>query len=343
MKKMIYTCIAALIMAGCTPVQPYNAPDNSVKEVEKVTFAKGADVSWLTRMESEGLTFKNSSGESVECMELLRDECGVNSIRLRVWVNPAEGWNNKDDVLAKARRAAALGLAVMVDFHFSDTWADPAHQDVPAAWASHDIAALQNDVKGHVTEVLTALSTFGVTPQWVQIGNETRGGMMYPEGQLANGSNFALLVNAGYDAVKAVFPDAVVIVHVDSGDRSDLYSRIFGYLKENNGKYDMIGMSFYPDAASWEESTVKLTDNIKAVNKVYGKPVMICEIGMDYQEGAACKAMISKIMQEFGTTGAILGGIFYWEPQAPAGYNGGYGKGCFVDGAPTQALDPFKE
>ncbi|MBR1574252.1 MAG: glycosyl hydrolase 53 family protein [Bacteroidales bacterium] len=341
MKMNILTLAAALLATCCTPVQPYNAPDNSVPETPAVTFAKGADVSWLTQMESEGLTFKNKAGESQECMALLRDDCGVNAIRLRVWVNPAEGWNNIDDVLVKARRAASLGLAVMIDFHFSDTWADPANQNVPAAWASHDITALQKDVKEHVTAMLTALKTYGVTPQWVQIGNETRGGMMYPLGKYENGANFAQLVNAGYDAVKAIFPDTQVIVHIDSGDRADLYARIFGYLKLQNGKYDIIGVSFYPEAESWQASTATLVSNIKTANTTYGKPVMICEIGMTWSEGEACKSMISQIMKDFGTSGDVLKGIFYWEPEAPAGYNGGYAKGCFADGTPTVALDPF--
>lgn len=335
--------VLALILAGCTPAQEYHAPKEGTPQQE-VVFAKGADVSWLTQLESEGETFKTPSGVTTECMTLLRDECGVNAIRLRVWVNPAAGWNNISDVLVKARRAAALGMGVMIDFHFSDTWADPGHQEVPAAWASHDIGTLQKDVKDHVTEMLTALKTYGVTPQWVQIGNETRGGMMYPLGQYAaDNRNFMLLVDAGYEAVKAIFPDSQVIVHLDSGDRLDLYTRIFGYLANYGARYDMIGMSFYPDPEKWESATATFISNIKSVSTSYKRPVMLCEIGMDYTEAEKCKSTIARIMSEFGTSGDILKGIFYWEPEAPAGYNGGYGKGCFVDGAPTVALDPFKE
>lgn len=343
MKKL--TLIAAFLMAvacGCNPELPYNEPEKN-PEQQEVVFAKGADVSWITQMESEGLTFKNSAGTTCECMTLLRDDCGVNAIRLRVWVNPQQGWNNADDVLVKARRAAALGLAVMIDFHFSDTWADPGNQNTPADWASHSIEQLRTDVADHVTATLTSLKDYGVKVQWVQIGNETRGGMMYPLGKYENGGNFASLVNAGYNAVKAVYPQAQVIVHLDSGNRLDLYTRIFSYLSSNAASYDMIGMSFYPEASSWETSTATLIDNIKAVNATYGKPVMICEIGMGWDEAPQCKGVLSKIMGEMGTKGDILKGIFYWEPEAPAGYNGGYNKGCFANGAPTEALDPFKD
>ena len=99
-------------------------------------FAKGADVSWLTEMEGDGVNFYSASGKKQECLSLLRD-LGVNSIRLRVWVNPDGGLCNKNDVVAKAWRAQQLGFRLMIDFHYSDTWADPAHQTVPAAWQGY--------------------------------------------------------------------------------------------------------------------------------------------------------------------------------------------------------------
>ncbi len=336
--------ITAVVFAACSACSKNDTPvtpDPDPVEPITVSYAKGADVSWLTQMESEGITFQTQDGETMECMKLLRDECGVNAIRLRVWVNPEEGWNNIPDVVVKARRAAALGLAVMIDFHFSDTWADPSHQAIPAAWADMTIDEAAAAVKAHVTEMLTALKEFDVTPQWVQIGNETRGGMMYPLGEYTNGTNYATLVNAGYDAVKAIFSDCIVIVHLDGGDNINLYNRIFGYLKTNGGKYDMIGMSFYPELDTIDDQTDQLLANIKTVNTTYGKPVMICEIGLEYSEAAACKSMIQRIMDE--SDSSIMKGIFYWEPEAPAGYNGGYDKGCFEDGAPTEALDAFKE
>jgi len=101
--------------------------------------------------------------------------------------NPASGWNNADDVLVKARRAAALGLRVMIDFHFSDSWADPGQQTVPAAWAGYDLPQMKTAVAAHVTSVLTKLKSFGITPEWVQVGNETRTGMLWPLGSSDNG------------------------------------------------------------------------------------------------------------------------------------------------------------
>ena len=143
--------------------------------------------------------------------------------------------------------------------------------------------------------------------------------------------------------MKAICPDAKVIVHLDAGNDQWVYNRMFDILQANGGKYDMIGMSLYPYWAEQEGKTggwLKVADdciaNIKHVKQKYNKPVMICEIGMPYDQAEACKQLIAKMMQ------ADVEGIFYWEPQAPNGYNDGYNLGCFDNNAPTIALDAFK-
>lgn len=340
--------LAATIMCGsCTEDGPVTNPRQDSPVVEKETgFARGADVSWLTQMESEGLKFYTPGEDrrEMECMQLLRDYCGVNSIRLRVWVNPVEGWNNIDDVTVKARRAEALGLRTMIDFHFSDTWADPGHQEMPQAWQGLTFDELKSAVATHVTDVLTSLRNAGVTPEWVQIGNETTPGMMLPAGDVeSNPKQLTELNNAGYDAVKAVFPEAMVIVHLDGGNDQWRYDRMFDVLESNGGKYDMIGMSLYPywaeeqgEPGGWQKVAEDCIANIDHVRGKYNKPVMICEIGMPYDQPEACRQLIARMME------TPVEGIFYWEPEAPAGYNGGYNLGCFDNGAPTPALDAFK-
>ena len=154
--------LAASVFCGaCSEDGPITNPrqDNPSVIEKEAGFARGADVSWLTQMESEGRKFytPGSDREEMECMQLLRDHCGVNSIRLRVWVNPKDGWNNVDDVVLKARRAENLGLRTMIDFHFSDTWADPGHQEMPEAWKELSFDNLKSAVANHVNETLTAL------------------------------------------------------------------------------------------------------------------------------------------------------------------------------------------
>ncbi len=314
--------------------------------VKETGFARGADVSWLTQMEAEGRKFYTPGTPRVqkECMQLLRDVCGVNAIRLRVWVNPADRWNSIDDVVAKAVRAERLGLRTMIDFHFSDTWADPGHQEMPAAWKGLAFDDLCKAVAAHVVETLKALKAAGVTPEWVQVGNETTPGMMLPVGSVDNPKQLTALNNAGYDAVKAVFHDAKVIVHLDSGQDQWRYDRMFDILRDNGGRYDMIGMSLYPywaeqngETGGWRKVAADCKANIDHVKAKYGKPVMLCEIGMPWEPAENCKALLSEMMT------ADVEGIFYWEPQAPSGYNGGYQLGCFDNDAPTVALDPFKK
>lgn len=320
------------------------APTESATTVKETGFARGADVSWLTQMESEGRKFytRGNDRKEMECMQLLRDYCGVNSIRLRVWVNPKDRWNSIDDVVEKAVRAEKLGLRTMIDFHFSDTWADPGHQEMPEAWKTLSFEELKNAVGKHVTETLTALTAAGVTPEWVQIGNETTPGMMLPTGSIENPVQLTELNNAGYYAVKSVLPDAKVIVHLDGGNDQKRYDKMFDILDANGGKYDMIGMSLYPywaqlegETGGWQKVADDCESNINHLKQKHNKPVIICEIGMPYNEGETCRQLISRMMK------TDVEGIFYWEPQAPNGYNGGYSLGCFDNDAPTVALDAF--
>lgn len=346
--NLITVCLlaASISFGAYSEESQATTPKQETTNVEKETgFARGADVSWLTQMEAEGRKFytPGEDRQEKECMELLRDYCGVNSIRLRVWVNPKDGWNNIDDVVIKARRAEKLGLRTMIDFHFSDTWADPGHQEMPEAWKSLSFDELKSALANHVAETLIALQKAGVAPEWVQIGNETTPGMMLPVGSVENPVQLTQLNNAGYDAVKSILPEAKVIVHLDGGNNQWAYDRMFDILESNGGKYDMIGMSLYPywaeqqgETGGWKKVSDDCIANINHLKQKYSKPVMICEIGMPYDQGEVCKQLIAKIM----TT--EVEGIFYWEPEAPNGYNNGYTLGCFDNDAPTVALDAFK-
>lgn len=328
---------------------PGTAPNNPA--LTPSDFAKGADVSWITRVESEGHKFYDADGNEAEAMRLLRDECGVNSIRLRVWVNPTDRWNGKSDVIEKAVRAHELGMRLMIDFHFSDDWADPGKQRVPAAWEGKNPEQMAAAVSDHVTDILSALRLKGITPEWVQIGNETTNGMLWESGRVAGTrtGEFVRYLNAGYDAVKEIFPRAKVIVHLDNGFDQGLYKWFFDLMQAAGAKYDMIGMSLYPekestDGGQWSVATdmAKVNTcmaNIRAVNSRYGKPVVICEIGFHYTNGKGAATAISTIMNAFKGDNRLQG-IFYWEPAIPQGYTG-YNKGAFVDGRPTEALSPF--
>lgn len=357
LKIFSFALITALLFASCGSDEPddnrgNNPPGGEVNPVpptSSAAFAKGADMSWITKMESEGLKFYAPGSKVPEdAMQILRDTKGINAIRLRVWVNPADKWNNIDDVLVKARRAHSLGLRLMIDFHFSDTWADPGNQTPPAAWKNKDLDGMKTEIAAHVTDLMSKLKSEGIVPEWVQIGNEITNGMLHPLGHIDRPANLAALLNAGYDAVKSVSPDSKVIVHLDKGEDSWRYNNVFGKLKQHAGKYDIIGMSLYPEdpndqnPVNWKSVTDKCLANIRNLHATYNVPVIICEVGMHYTKGAMANQWLTYLREESEKLG-FVDGIFYWEPQAPAGYNNGYFKGCFIDNAPTEALDAFKK
>ena len=229
-KVTILGSVAAILL-GCKG-NPYGPTDQDTpKPVEDVIYAKGADVSWVTQMESDGQKFYSADGREMECTALMK-ELGFNAIRLRVWVNPDGGWCGKDDVVEKAKRAQALGMRIMVDFHYSDSWADPSKQVVPEAWASYDLANMVGAVGTHTKEVLQALKDAGVTVEWVQIGNEVNNGMLHPLGLVQGQTyqNFVSLVRAGRNAAIKVYPDVKTIIHVSNGHDYELFDWFFNNL-----------------------------------------------------------------------------------------------------------------
>lgn len=305
-------------------------------------FVKGADVSWLTQMESAGKKFYNSSGTETECMQLLKNT-GVNSTRLRVWVNPAAGWCNTADVVAKAIRAKSLGMKILIDFHYSDTWADPGQQTKPAGWAGQDVATLQTSVYNHTLAVMNTLKTNGIIPDWAQVGNETNDGMLWPEGKASvNMTNYAKFFIAGYNAVKAVSSTTKVMVHLSNGYDNALFRWNLDGLKTNGAVWDVIGMSLYPTTANWSTLNSQCLTNMNDMVSRYGSEVMVCEAGMSWDQAAACNSFLNDLVSKVKSVSNNKGiAVFYWEPQA---YNNwqGYTLGAFDNsGKPTIALNAF--
>ena len=307
------------------------------------TFAKGADVSWLTQMEAAGIKFYNTAGTQTEGMALMKS-LGMNTIRLRVWVNPSPAWNNTADVVAKALRAKNLGMRIMIDFHYSDSWADPGKQTKPAAWAGQDFATLKLSLANHTSAVLNELKNNNVTPEWVQVGNETNNGMLWPDGKASvSMSSFAQLINAGYDAVKSVFPTTKVIVHVSNGQDNSLFRWMFDGLKNNGAKYDVIAMSLYPSPANWATLNSQCLANMNDMVARYNKEVMVAEVGMSWDSPNECKLFLSDLITKVkSVTGGKGTGVIYWEPQAYNNFQG-YTLGAFNNsGKPTMALSVFQ-
>lgn len=306
-------------------------------------FANGADIGWLSQMEAQGYVFNNDSGVQENCLVILKEH-GINALRFRVWVNPTGKYCGKKDVAYMSHRADSLGFRVMLDFHFSDTWADPSHQTKPAAWVGHTVAQLDSDVYHHVYEILDALKTIGVTPAWVQIGNETNDGMLWEDGRASTHmNNFAAMVLSGYNAVKAVDTTIQVIVHLSDGHNNSMYRRIFDGLKSNGAKWDIIGMSVYPywtnPPLPWNTDDSLALINMKDMIARYQTKVMVTETGYLYYQAATANSFLVDLLRKTKSIGGL--GVFYWEPEC---YNWqGYNLGAwdpFTKKA-TVAMDAF--
>ena len=328
----VETPIASKTIALDTILYPYTPPAELIK---------GADISWITEMEKSGMSFYNSQGVKKDCFILMK-ELGFNTIRLRVWVNPKDGYCNLSDLLVKAKRAKAIGLKLLIDFHYSDSWADPGKQFMPEEWKGKTISELEAKIYDHTFEVLNTLKSNNIIPEFVQIGNETNDGMMWDVGRAStNMDTFSKFIEAGYRATKKIDISIGVIVHISNGYDKKLFNWMFDGLKKYKTRFDIIGMSLYPDAKNWPSLNQLCIENITELNVKFNKPTLLCEIGFNYSDPENGKMLVEDLknrMNKLSKKQAF--GLIYWEPQAYNWKN--YSLGAFdTSGKPTKILDPF--
>ena len=375
MKKLLLMAAFFAALASCgkkTSPVPDPGPEPPTPTPEPATFAKGADISWASEMEAGGVKFKKKDGTEAPLLEVLKS-CGINAVRLRVWVNPYKGWSGKEDVVAVARKVQAAGMSLMVDFHYSDFFADPSRQTLPSDWKADkdNLTKMCAHVTEHTKEVLQALKSAGVTVTWVQIGNETRNGMLWPTGQLWTSSgdiqdgykHFAQLYNAGYDAAKAIYADAVVMPHLNNAYEDNKWW--FEKVKAAGAKFDAIALSHYPQAETKYTSAQynqKAVAQIKALAGAFSVPVYVTEVGVR-QDKSDAASVLASFMTEVRKIEKCLG-VFYWEPQVDGSWKpeiygkpaelskytgstvtspwGAYNQGAFTSGfRPSAILDCF--
>ena len=238
----------------------------------------GADISWLPEVEAAGGKFFDAKGQRIDAIALLK-RSGVKVGRIRVFVNPQTKNGSLKRAIALAKRLKANQLDVCIDLHFSDTWADPANQTLPAGW-SNEIDKLEKEVFEYTQTTLQTFVLSGVTPQWVQIGNEVAGGFLWPVGKISSGDasqwrNFVRLQNASILALRAVLPKALAIVHLECGGD---HQRVQWWL--NNAEtyglvnYDVLGLSYY---SQWSGPLDELSKTLNVVTSEFKKPVLIAE------------------------------------------------------------------
>lgn len=311
------------------------------------SFSNGADVSWLPQMETTGYEFYDVDGTQTDCLQLLKDR-GINTIRLRVWVDPSDdpksGHCSPAETVVMAARAHALGMRIMIDFHYSDSWADPGKQTKPAAWANHSFSELLDAVYDHTYDVLDALKTAGVTPEWVQVGNEIPSGMLWPEGHTDNWAQLAQLLNKGYDATKAIDTSIKVVIHIDQGNDNGRFRYFFDNATANYVNYDVIGLSYYPYwlGSDYTATISSLQYNLNDMVSRYGKEVMVVEVGGDFTLVQNTYDMLVAVIAAVKSVPDNKGlGVIYWEPQGEKTWSGYQLNAWRADGKPSQALGAF--
>jgi len=348
-----------ILITGC-PIFNNDGPEaesiigTGIGRVVPDTIPYGCDLSWVTQMENSGYYWKNSKNAAQDIF-LICKNLGFNACRFRVWVNPAGGWNGQADTVAKSLRAAALGMKLMIDFHLSDSWADPGQQTPPAAWAGYDVNAMKSAISSHVTTVLTALKTAldgaGYASadyvKWIQIGNETNSGMLWTKTPASGHNwddsattkygnhpeNYAAYFKAGYDAAKAVFPSALTGPHLASIWDTGNWTWNIGQLNSNGASWDICFGSLYPvwsnypDLSDFPTLLNQVKTTISTMNSTYSKPCIITEFGVNYASGKKGFNAITQALALTQTAAPAAVGLFYWEPE---GYNWqGYNLGAW--------------
>ena len=240
----------------------------------------GADVSFLPQLESQGMKFYDEGREG-DALDILRNH-GINFIRLRVFVDPKnengyspeKGFCGLDSTLMMARRVKEAGMDILLDFHYSDTWADPQKQFKPKAWEGLEFDSLTNTLNGYTKSVLLALKKQGTMPRMVQIGNEINHGIVWPEGHISNLDNLATLLKAGTEAVREVDPSITVMMHVALGGQNEETVFWFDNMIARGVDFDIIGLSYYP---RWHCTLDDLNNNMLDIIERYQKDVNVVE------------------------------------------------------------------
>jgi len=308
--------LAALLVLGV-----YRAPE----------FLCGGDVSEIAQVERAGGVYRYK-GKVEDPFQIMKD-AGWNWVRFRIWNNPKDGECNKEYTLALAKRAVAHGLKFSLDFHYSDWWADPGKQYVPAAWKGMGLDDLSKALYDYTKDVVSAMVKQGTVPNMVQIGNEILSGMCWPVGQLkgedeTQWSNLATLLKSGIQAVHDAegHHHIQTMIHLDRGGDNKGARWWFDHIGKYNVGFDLIGLSYY---TYWHGPLAGLQPNVQDLAQRYHKPVYVVETAYPWTDGnrqprlepgftatpegqAAFVSKVRELIRDAGT--GMPTGLLYWAP-----------------------------
>lgn len=298
--------------------------------------AYGVDMGWLSQLESRGIRWVDGNQQEVDPIRMVK-EMGADSVRFRIFVNPPKdaywkkdgetvcmlGFCDAASVLEVSKRVRDEGMRLMLDFHYSDYFADPQHQDIPEEWRQDSPEQLTERVYQHTKDVMSLFVQNDVIPEWVQVGNEINPGLLLPAGSRAeHPEQMIAFLNAGYDAVKECCPDCQVITHISCVNFREACDPFLDTFFQYGGKTDILGFSYYP---YWYDRIVEEQEKkpealfynpLIYYAEVYKKPVMICEVGGLETDEEGTYQLLINTMEAVKQVPDHMGlGVFYWEPE----------------------------
>lgn len=329
MKKWILIIGAVIALTACKTTKNEDPELPQPPEYDE-SLVLGADLSLLPRYEQANAVYKDSLGKRIEPLTYFADQ-KFNCVRIRLFVDPDTKSDSCQDlayVLDFAQKVKAAGLQFMLDFHYSDGWADPAKQTKPAAWADLDFDALDKQVYDYTINVLNALNAAGCTPDYIQTGNEITGGMLWNDGRTSNMDNFCTLLKSAAKACRECCPKAKTVLHIESPQKTNNVVWFYNNMAQNGVDYDIIGLSYYPH---WHGSLSMLSTTLKTLETQFAdKTVMIVEFGYNnawypadatynytktYPATPEGQAKITRELVQTLRQFRQVKGLFYWFPE----------------------------
>ena len=265
--KILLILPLIIFLSGCKKDDPEAPVDPPI-----INFYKGADISFLPEIEENGTKFYNQVGE-IELLPDILKKNGVNTVRIRLWHTPANGHSGLEEVTAFAKEMRAKDFEIFITIHYSDTWADPGHQQKPSAWEGLPVSILGDSVYNYTKRVVQLIN-----PDIIEIGNEISNGFLWPEGKISNQANFITLLKRGIQGARDASAESKkILIHCATLDVADWFYTI---LKNNAVDYDIIGLSYYP---FWTKITpTQAIDQLNALSTTFGKDAMIAEIAYPF-------------------------------------------------------------
>ncbi|MBK6484263.1 MAG: glycosyl hydrolase 53 family protein [Chitinophagaceae bacterium] len=303
-RLLIFAGVLIFLLPGFSSRPTAAFEHNKKSKTEKII---GADISFLPQLEAEGIQFKKD-GVQQDAILILKQH-GFNYARLRIFVNPEadSGYSKKGycglaQTMQMAKRIKTAEMKWLLDFHYSDTWADPGKQFKPEAWKNMPVPTLAQTVHDYTKEVMIALQQQGTLPDMVQIGNEINKGMLWPEGSFSEPDNLALFIKAGINGVKEVAPATPIMLHIALGGQNGESREWLDAMIARGVEFDIIGESYYPQ---WHGTLAELQHNLTDLSLRYKQDVVVAEYTQHKQ---------AVNDYAFNLPKGNVKGTFIWEP-----------------------------